>query len=561
MPPKSLNILDELDDSTQEWAPSNEGSGHPLGEPTRNRPLEPNLLFLGENSSVMATLRKALPERINLVYIDPPFATGHAWHYRPEANSASKKPGSARGAVQTHAYGDAWGSGPDTYLAWMKERLEEIHALLHPEGSLLLHCDHRASPYLSIICDEIFGPGDRRSGPPRPGFRNEIVWAYGLGGSSPRCYPKKHDTILWYTKGTQWTFNPPMVPATSAKMRGELKKAPDTWMIPTLNNMARERTGYPTQKPLQLLERIVEAHSNPGDLVADFFSGSGTTLEAAEKKGRQWIGCDATPMAVHVAKKRLLDLGHRQSFRVVDLSPYEGRLWYASNFVAKGKQASSEQHYRKHILKAYEATKIGTSGSFHGTKSNSLVWVAPFDHRISSSDLDRIEESIVEQGQKSVHILGWQWDLDDPLDCNKRSVDFALIQIPRSLIAHGSGEDTPHLFLERPRVELKMEKTGGLGLSLKLQKLWHAHPTMLPIPTSEHPDGPLELLDQWAVDWNHDGSTFQYAWVSGRSRKIQTMEFCTSEHIFPGPGPHRIAVKVVDAFGTSMTQTLRVEFA
>ncbi|MEC7241029.1 MAG: site-specific DNA-methyltransferase [Myxococcota bacterium] len=247
-------------------------------------------LILGENLEVLETLLKRPTPRFRLIYLDPPFDTGLNWKTRE--------------GVQ--AYRDQFTG--DAFLEMMDERLRLVHRLLTEDGSLFLHCDYRRAPHLQLLCDSIFGPGARESAK-APGFRNEIIWSYGLGGSSPRYYPRKHDNLYWYTKSSTWIFEPPLVPATSQRLKGKLKKAPDTWSIPTLNNMAAERTGYPTQKPLALLDRIVAAHSEPGDWVGDFFCGSGTTLHSALRLGRNALGCDASNVAIQQASERLKKAG------------------------------------------------------------------------------------------------------------------------------------------------------------------------------------------------------------------------------------------------------------
>ena len=168
--------------------------------------------------------------RPDLIYIDPPFATGRnfALAHRDHEASAHLEGG-------TLAYRDAWAGGLQGYLDEMERWLIAIHAALADEGSLILHCDHHAAPYLAMICDRIFGFGDRAGG--GAGFRNELIWSYGLGGSSPRCHAKKHDTLLWYSKGSRWFFAPHMVPATSQRLAGKLKKGTSIWEIPSINNM------------------------------------------------------------------------------------------------------------------------------------------------------------------------------------------------------------------------------------------------------------------------------------------------------------------------------------
>ena len=218
-------------------------------------------------------------ESVDLVYVDPPFNTGKA----------------RRGQVADYA--DAW---PDmrSYLAWIEPRLRECRRILLPRGSLYLHCDWRASHHLRLLLDEIFGEDC---------FINHLIWSYGLGGSSHRRFARKHDDILFYSKSDKYYFHPPRVPATSRRLTGQMKKATDVLDIPSLNNMSRERVGYPTQKPLVLLEMLVNAACPPGGIVADFCCGSGTTLVAAKQTGRKYLGCDISEEAVQMTRARLAD--------------------------------------------------------------------------------------------------------------------------------------------------------------------------------------------------------------------------------------------------------------
>lgn len=215
----------------------------------------------------------------DLVYMDPPFNTGD----KQKASASS--------------YSDVW-AGMDDYLAFIKPRIEAAISTLKPNGSILLHCDWHASHHLRLILDEVLGADC---------FINHLIWKYGLGGSSPRRFARKHDDILFYARSENYFFNPPMIPATSVRMRGEMKKATDILDIPSLNNMAIERTGYPTQKPLALLRLLIEACCPEGGLVVDPFCGSGTTILAALQTSRKAVGIDANPDAVAIANKRISD--------------------------------------------------------------------------------------------------------------------------------------------------------------------------------------------------------------------------------------------------------------
>ncbi|MEO1129584.1 MAG: site-specific DNA-methyltransferase [Planctomycetota bacterium] len=218
------------------------------------------------------------PESIDLVYVDPPFNTGDRQHDR------------------SGSFEDRW---PDqrSYLAWLRERLAATLPLLRQTGSVLVHVDWRTSHRVRVLLDELLG-ADR--------FVNHLVWSYGLGGSSPRRFARKHDDILFYCVDPErYWFEPPLVPSTSRRMDGAPKKATDVLDIPSLNNMAKERVGWPTQKPLALLEMLVGACCPPGGVVLDPCCGSGTTLVASVRRGRVGIGMDLQADALQVAEDRL----------------------------------------------------------------------------------------------------------------------------------------------------------------------------------------------------------------------------------------------------------------
>ena len=233
-------------------------------------------------------------ESIDLIYIDPPFFSGRQYNLIFGDKS------------ELRSFSDIWEGGLNGYLVWLNARLYEMKRLLKASGSLFVHCDWHASHYIKVEMDKIFGYG---GDPDSPGFKNEIVWVYGLGGSSNRYFPRKHDVIFWYSRSAGHYFKPPMVPATSQRMKGEFKKAPDVWDIPSINNMAVERIGYPTQKPEALLERIVQPHALRKGVVADFFCGGGTTPAVAQRIGRRWIGCDISRVAVSITADRVAKVG------------------------------------------------------------------------------------------------------------------------------------------------------------------------------------------------------------------------------------------------------------
>ena len=243
-----------------------------------------NVLYCGDNLAVLR--RYVADESVDLAYLDPPFFSNrrHEVVYGDEAKSRS--------------FDDRWEGGIQVYVNWMEERMREIHRVLKPTGSVYLHCDWHASHYLKVMMDGVFGTDN---------FLNDVVWCYGLGGSSARYWPRKHDNILWYSREHDaHFFQADMVPATSQRMKGTMKKAPDYWDIPTINNMAKERLGYPTQKPLALLKRIIRSSCPEAGVVLDPFCGSGTAIDAARHLGRRWIGIDTAYAAIDLAANRIL---------------------------------------------------------------------------------------------------------------------------------------------------------------------------------------------------------------------------------------------------------------
>ncbi len=297
------------------------------------------MLIEGDNYDAMHALKGSHAGGVDLIYIDPPYATGRKFSHRAGPRDGGNPPRDSR------AYDDVWAGGIDDYLQMIYDRLNPMKELLSDRGSIYVHVDWRASHYVRVLMDEVFG---------RDRFQNEIVWCYREAVNSRKRWNRKHDLIFFYTKGAEFTFNSgevlePHADATLKKYRRSdengpyrlmgrgLKGSPirsardvspdwerdhpeltyrqylpdgrlpvDYWNIDIVNQCAHERTGYATQKPESLIKRIVAASSNPGDVVADFFCGSGTLPAVASRLGRGWLACDASPTAVSVTRRRLL---------------------------------------------------------------------------------------------------------------------------------------------------------------------------------------------------------------------------------------------------------------
>jgi site-specific DNA-methyltransferase (adenine-specific) len=257
------------------------------------------------------TALRALPDAsVELIYIDPPFNTGttqQRTRMKTVRDTVGDRTGFGGRRYRTEAlaplssYADTF----DDYLGFLRPRLVEAHRILTATGSLFFHIDPREVHYCKVMLDQIFT---------RASFQNEIIWAYDYGARSTKRWPAKHDNILWYTKHpTDYTFNldatdriPYMAPGLVGAEKAARGKTPtDVWWHTIVSPTGKEKTGYPTQKPLGILERIVRVHSNPGETVLDFFAGSGTTGLAAARNGRDFVMIDQNHEACALMRKRL----------------------------------------------------------------------------------------------------------------------------------------------------------------------------------------------------------------------------------------------------------------
>jgi site-specific DNA-methyltransferase (adenine-specific) len=270
-----------------------------------------NTIYFGDNLPI---LQQMMAESVDLIYIDPPFNTGKRQsrtQIKTERSATGDRTGFSGNRYQTirlgsREYVDIF----DDYLAFLEPRLVEAYRILSADGTLYFHIDYREVHYCKLLLDQIFG---------RPNFLNEIIWAYDYGGRTKKRWPPKHDNILVYVKDPEhYTFNvaeidriPYMAPGLVGPEKAARGKLPtDTWWHTIVATNGKEKTGYPTQKPLGILNRMIRASSNPGDLVLDFFAGSGTTGMSCLELGRHFILVDNNPQALQVMRQRFKGVGN-----------------------------------------------------------------------------------------------------------------------------------------------------------------------------------------------------------------------------------------------------------
>jgi len=355
---------------------------------------KPNTIYCGDNLKVL----KAFPDEcVDLIYIDPPFFSGKNYDLVFGDKYAIR------------AFQDTFEGKRETYLTFMENRIRQLHRILKSTGSFYLHCDYHASHYLKVLCDKIFGINN---------FRNEIIWHYSGTGRPKTKYKRKHDTILFYTKTNKYTFNVETVPIKpksigkyseidsdgrrykiyrnpdgTERSRSYMKPQPidDVWEIPIINVMAKERLGYPTQKPEKLLERIVKISSNEEDIVLDAFCGCGTTLAVAQKLNRQWIGIDVSPIGCTVMSKRI-------GYQLKDVQGMKFSLEQAKKL--------DWMDFQKWTIKAIDGIPLTKKGADKGidgwqnnNKFNESVPIEVKQHKINYNDVLKLN-SVIEREKK-----------------------------------------------------------------------------------------------------------------------------------------------------------------
>ena len=438
-----------------------------------------NKLIWGDNLLVVGSLMKNFAGKVDLIYIDPPFATGADFSFTTEIGDSGEEVIKEQSIIEEKAYRDTWGSGIESFVQMMHDRIVLLRELLSETGSIYVHIGPNMNHYIRLLCDELFGSEN---------FSNEIIWRRAFGHSDSRRYGIIHDAILYYRKGTDTIWNDLRQPADKEyidtffdqydEQRGEryqrlslsagglsgggydyeykgvrtlwrcpietlrkhdedgrlhwpkkkggvprLKKyesehegvpLQDIWSdISKIHNQSAELTGYATQKPEALLERILKASSNQGSLVADFFCGSGTTLAAAEKLGRRWIGCDLGRWAIHVTRKRLLEIKECKPFEILNLGKYERQYWQGVMFAKNGKTVTEQAlyEYLAFVLKLYGAQPVAGLTHIHGKKGRAMVHIGAVDAPVTIDEINLAIAESAQLKQAELHVLGWEWEM------------------------------------------------------------------------------------------------------------------------------------------------------
>ena len=482
-----------------------------------------NKICWGDNLQVMSHLLKEYRGKIDLIYIDPPFDSKADYKKKIKM----KNTGTALSDTSTFEekqYGDIWTN--DEYLQFMYERFILIRELLSERGSLYVHCDWHKVHHLRMVLDEVFGPSN---------FRNEVIWWYLWGGRGKTQWNSKHDNILFYSKSDNWTFNymdvldehTLMTEGSKNRLnyagamvttKSENSEIPqdkvlpsDTWYIATINAMAKEKENYPTQKPEELLSKIILASSNPGDIVFDCFMGSGTTQAVAMKLGRRFIGADINLGSIQTTTKRLINVANELNESLQDDEKYIGFEVYNVNnydFFRNPVEA------RDLIIQALEIQPFPQSDVWDGELDGRMVKIMPVNRIATKADLEELKanlpyktyekrkaENPTQPVEKiTIVCMGHEPDLKASLEqeLSEYKLNIEIVDILR---------DKKDLQLKR-EAEAEIVKEGN---KLVIRSFYPMNLMQKLSLQKEYVEDWRQLVESIMIDWNYDGVVMQPA--------------------------------------------------
>ena len=466
-----------------------------------------NKLIWGDNKLVLSSLKNGpLREEIEkqggikLIYIDPPFDVGADFSMDIEIgdDTFTKQPN----VLEEIAYRDTWGRGTDSFISMIYERLVLMRDLLSDSGTVYVHLKGKVRPYINTLLDEIFGSDN---------FKNEIIWWYQNkpNDSRKKSFPRDYDSVYAYTKSVGAHYHVPLwtavkkiqMQARVVKRDGRRVAARDSdgnivyeertekllgsvWDLPYIHPLAHERTGYATQKPESLLEKIIESSSEPGDLVADFFCGSGTTLAVAEKLGRKWIGSDLGKFAIHTTRKRMIAVQRElktqekswAAFEILNLGKYERQHYVGVNPSLRQEDQrkqleQKEQAFLKLIIYAYKAEAITGFACFQAKKAGRVVAIGPVNLPVTRLFVEEIINECRQKHLTKVDILGFEFEMglfpSVQEEAKSKGIDLALKHIPREVFDKRAVERGQVVFHDVSYIEVEALLKGNF-VSVKL---------------------------------------------------------------------------------------------
>ena len=449
-----------------------------------------------------------------------------------------------------------------------------------------MHLDAHTGPYMKCLLDELFGQDN---------FQNEIAWYYynKLHDSRKRILPKAFDQILYYVKNKQSSYSytalkePREHAVTKLKYRkvagkiqnviGDDGKAvtyestertvDNVWRIRCLQPANKsEWTHFQTQKPVDLIERIIQVAGNPEGLFLDAFVGSGSSVIAAERQQMRWIGIDISRWSNHLTRKRLLDEENCRPFEVLNLGKYERQYWQGVTFgKTRGKPLAEQAlyEYLAFILKLYGGQPVAGMAHLHGKKGKTMIHIGAVDAPVTIAEIDAAVDECAKLKQGELHVLGWEWEMglyDLMVEAaKKKGVKLLLLQIPREVMEQQAAAKGDVHFFELAYLEGEIKQPKRLTAQVALKDFVIPNTELIPEEVRSKVKKWSDYIDYWAVDWEFQSDTFMQGWVAYRTRKERKLPLNSDTHTYAKPGKYRILVKVIDIFGNDTSQAFDVE--
>lgn len=549
--------------------------------------LPENRLIYGDNLLAMQALLAGDPQtglpslrgKVDLIYIDPPFDSKA--DYRTKLTLPGGDINQKPTTIEQFAYADTWKDGTVSYLRMLYPRLVLMRELLSDHGSIYVHIDWHVGHYVKVLMDEIFG---------KENFRNDIAWCYSGPTPTNTTYARKHDSILFYALGENYTFNVQYIEHKSglhntgqvfgatdgdseavAAMETRGKKCEDWWTdIYTGDRYRSEQVGYATQKPSKLLERIIKASSNEGDLVCDFFGGSGTTAAVAERLGRRWITSDIGKPATLVIRKRLIDQ-EVKPFLYQAIGDYQKEMMHGTRLYRTIGELSQV------VMQLYGAlpfTPDQVSDRNYGyiKDERTLVYVDSPNKLTGRATLRRASEatqSLLGGGWKKCVVLAWNFSYDISTAMAEYEKTVEVLVIPPDLLDKLKKQEPKNLYgkvrfsglqyLALHPIE-KQTLDGNDILTIRLKDYVQLSPEIIPLDDKDREavrkvmnEDPLALIEYWSIDPDYDGVTFRSLWQDYRENTAMDHDPLHCVYRADLTVPHRdsraVCVKTVDVFG------------
>lgn len=562
-----------------------------------------NRLIYGDNLLTMQALLAGDPQtglsslrgKVDLIYIDPPFDSKA--DYRTKVTLPGIDLQQKPTVVEQFAYADTWEEGTISYLKMIYPRLVLMKELLSERGSIYVHIDWHIGHYLKILLDDIFG---------KDSFINELVWCYTGPTNQKRNFPRKHDCVLLYSKTGNYIFNADnvRVPFVKSNKSGgktsfagkkdelflekldEKGKIPEDWWadIADLGKVHSEAVGYATQKPIKLLERIIKASSNEGDLVCDFFGGSGTTAAVAEKLGRRWITCDIGKPASLVMRKRFID-------QEVNPFLYQSIGDYQKEAFQNNKKVRRVGDLSQVVLGLFGALpfspeQVGDRNFGYVKGTRNLVMVDSPNRLTTAATVRRAVEakaSLLGGDWDKVIVLGWNFafDISQAIEKYKNS-NVEVLVIPPDLLDKLSKKGFKKLVTDKTvrfsslqylvvnPVKVTINSNGEDELNISLNNYVLLSPDNIPLDDKDKEklqqvmeQDPLSLVEYWSIDPDYDGETFRSTWQDYRENVDNDSDpfHCvySTRITMPHKDERKVCVKAVDVFGFESQVVLDVK--